>query len=364
MAAVDEAASVLGGTKPACDALGMSRATYYRGRQPARPPRQRPRPPRALDDAERAHVLDTLNSERFADQPPAQVQATLLDEGTYLCSTRTMYRVLAANQQVRERRDQLRHPQYSKPELVATAPNEVWSWDITKLKGPVTWSYFYLYVVLDIFSRYVVGWLLADCESAVLAKRLLEETCKKERVAPGQLTLHADRGPSMKSKTLAQLLADLSVTKTHSRPHVSNDNPFSESQFKTMKYRPEFPERFGSPEHARSFCRGYFDWYNTAHYHSGLGFLTPAQVHHGLADGALAHRQDVLARFYMARQERFPNGPPRVRRPAREVWINPPETRTQHDAARGDDVRLELADVITKTITRAHLEPLIEVASI
>lgn len=360
MTAVDEAAGELGGKKPACEALGMSRATYYRSRRPSRPARQRPRSPRALDDAERAHVLDTLNSDRFVDQPPAQVQATLLDEGSYLCSLRTMYRILDANQQVRERRNQLRHPEYTKPELVATAPNQVWSWDITKLRGPVTWSYFYLYVVLDIFSRYVVGWLLADCESAMLAKHLIAETCAKERVEPGQLTLHADRGPSMKSKTLAQLLADLSVTKTHSRPHVSDDNPFSESQFKTMKYRPQFPERFGSQEHALSFCRSYFAWYNTRHHHSGLGFLTPAQVHHGLADGALAHRQSVLARAYMAHPERFPRGLPRVAKPAREVWINPPQRDTHDD----DQERPAVAGVITKTITRAHLEPLIEIASI
>lgn len=364
MAAVDKAAGDLGGKKPACEALGVPRATYYRSRRPPGPPRQRPRPPRALDDAERSQVLDTLNSERFADQPPAQVQATLLDEGTYLCSVRTMYRVLDANQQVRERRDQLRHPQYSKPELVATAPNQVWSWDITKLKGPVTWSYFYLYVVLDIYSRYVVGWLLADCESAALARHLIAGTCKKERIEPGRLTLHADRGPSMKSKTLAQLLADLSVTKTHSRPHVSDDNPFSESQFKTMKYRPEFPERFGSQEDGLTFCRSYFAWYNTRHHHSGLGFLTPAQVHHGLADGALAHRQGVLARAYAVRPERFPNGSPTVASPAREVWINRPQPSASNTWRETDHERPAVAGVITKTITRAHLEPLMKTASI
>jgi putative transposase len=357
MAAVDRAAGELGGNKPACEALGVSRATYYRSRRSPGPPRQRPRPPRALDHGERAQVLEALNGERFVDQAPAQVQAALLDEGTYLCSVRTMYRILEANQQVRERRNQLRHPEYTKPELVAAAPNQVWSWDITKLKGPVTWSYFYLYVVLDIFSRYVVGWLLADCESATLAKHLIAETCAKERVEPGQLTLHADRGPSMKSKTLAQLLADLSVTKTHSRPYVSDDNPFSESQFKTMKYRPEFPHRFGSQEHARSFCRSYFAWYNTQHHHSGLGFLTPAQVHHGLADGALAHRQSVLELAYMAHPERFPNGPPRVVKPAREVWINPP----QQEGSHCDHERPASTSVVTKTITRAHLEPLTKV---
>jgi putative transposase len=354
MATVDKAAGELGSKKAACEALGVPRATYYRSQKPSSPARRRPRPPRALDDAERARVLETLNSERFVDQPPAQVHATLLDEGTYLCSARTMHRILQANEQVRERRDQLRHPKHAKPELVATAPNQVWSWDITKLLGPVKWSYFYLYVILDIYSRYVVGWLLANRESATLAKRLIEETCKKEGIEPGCLTLHADRGASMKSKTLAQLLADLAVTKTHSRPHVSNDNPFSESQFKTMKYRPEFPDRFGSQEHGLSFCRSYFDWYNTCHHHSGLGFLTPAQVHHGLAEGALAHRQSVLARAHATHPERFPHGVPRVARPAREVWINPPMRDGQH----GDHDPVD-ADIATRTITRAHVEPLI-----
>ena len=309
-------------------------------------------------------VLDTLNSERFADQPPAEVHATLLDEGTYLCSARTMYRILDANQLVRERRDQLRHPYYEKPELLATRANQVWSWDITKLKGPVTWSYFYLYVILDIFSRYAVGWLLADRESATLAKRLVAETCAKENVAPGQLTLHADRGTSMRSKALGQLLADLSITKTHSRPHVSDDNPFSESQFKTLKYRPEFPDRFGSQQHGLAFCRHFFDWYNTQHHHAGLGFLTPAQVHHGLADGALAHRASVLASAYAAHPERFPHGPPRVASPPHAVWINPPRNDSaagarKHQPQLGSE--LTIPGAIVRTNTRSHLEPLIEV---
>jgi len=363
MASVDQAAGELGGTKPACDALGVSRATYYRSRRPERPARLRPRPPRALRDDERRVVLDTLNSERFADQPPAQVHAALLDEGTYLCSVRTMYRILDDNELVRERRNQLRHPSYEKPELLATRPNQVWSWDITKLKGPVTWSYFYLYVILDIFSRYVVGWLLADRESATLAKRLVAETCAKEKVAPGQLTLHADRGTSMRSKALGQLLADLSITKTHSRPHVSDDNPFSESHFKTMKYRPEFPDRFGSHEDGLGFCRFFFDWYNTRHHHSGLGFLTPAQVHHGLAGGALTHRVAVLARAHAAHPERFPNGAPRVAAPPAAVWINPPRD-TSSTVVRERDVcdhELELHRAITKSNTRSHIEPLIEI---
>jgi putative transposase len=357
MTSVDQAAHELGGKKPACDALGVSRATYYRRQRPTAQRNPRPRPPRALRDDERQRVLDTLNSERFADQPPAQVHAALLDEGTYLCSPRTMYRVLGASELVRERRNQLRHPHYAKPELLATGPNQVWSWDITKLKGPVTWSYFHLYVILDIFSRYVVGWLLADRESATLAKRLIAETCEKERVAPGELTLHADRGTSMRSKTLAQLLADMSITKTHSRPHVSNDNPFSESQFKTMKYRPEFPERFGSREDGLGFCRRFFDWYNTRHHHSGLGFLTPAQVHHGLADGALAHRATVLRRAHAAHPERFPHGAPRVATPPPAVWINPPAS-----PSRPPDSALASSTCNTTTqLVTSHREPLIEI---
>jgi putative transposase len=359
MKSVDGAAGELGGVKPACEALAVPRASYYRHRRPTLPRRQRPRPPRALDDRERKKVLDTLNSDRFADQPPAQVFAALLDEGRYLCSVRTMYRILDANQLVRERRNQLRHPVYEKPELLATCPNEVWSWDITKLRGPVKWSYFYLYVILDIFSRYVVGWLVADHESATLAKRLIAETCRKQGIEPDQLTLHADRGASMRSKTVAQLLADLSVTKTHSRPHVSDDNPFSESQFKTMKYRPDFPERFGSLEDSRAHCRPFFDWYNTGHHHSGLGFLTPAQVHYGLANGALAHRQRILELAYAAHPERFPHGAPRVSSPPREVWINPPTSRR---ATRTDEHALD-SGVVTKTITRTHHEPLICLAS-
>jgi putative transposase len=323
-AQVVTSAETLGGIRQACDALGLSRATYYRRLQP-RPVRKRQQPARALNEQERTQVLDTLNSERFVDQSPAQVSATLIEEGKYLCSLRTMYRVLAAHHQTRERRNLLRHPRYTKPELLATGPNELWSWDITKLKGPAKWNYFYLYVILDVFSRYVVGWMLADRESARLAKRLIAETCARQRISEGQLTLHADRGSSMKSKLVAQLLADLSVTKTHSRPHVSNDNPYSESHFKTMKYRPDFPSRFGSREDAMSFCRGFFDWYNNSHHHSGLHFLTPAQVHNGQADVILARRQATLDRAFAEHPERFPNGAPRVPSLPKAVWINPPK---------------------------------------
>ena len=227
------------------------------------------------------------------DKAPATVYATLLDEGTYLCSTRTMYRILGEEGEVRERRDQLRHPHYSAPQLLATGPNQVWSWDITKLLGPVKWSYFYLFVILDLFSRYVVGWMIAHRESAVLAERLIRETCEKQNIEPGQLTIHADRGSSMTSKPVALLMADLGITKTHSRPHVSDDNPYSESQFKTLKYHPTFPERFGSIEDARSFCQQFFPWYNTEHRHSGIGLLTPATVHYG-KDAIVTNQRELV----------------------------------------------------------------------
>jgi putative transposase len=253
------------------------------------------------------------------------VYATLLDEGRYLCSERTMYRVLAENAEVRERRDQLRHPKYKAPELLATAPNQLWSWDITKLLGPQKWTYFHLYVVLDVFSRYVVGWMLAHRESATLAERLIRETCERQGIQRGQLTVHADRGTSMKSKPVALMLADLGVTKSHSRPHVSNDNPFSESQFKTMKYRPDFPDRFGCIEHGRAHCTDFFRWYNTEHRHGGLGLLTPHDVHHGLAAARLQARDTVLAAAFAARPERFPAGAPSAGAVPTEVWINKPQ---------------------------------------
>ena len=247
------------GWLPACRALGVSRASVYRYRRPPAPPGGRPRSARALRTAERERVLAHLHNPRFVDRAPREVYATLLDEGHYLCSPRTMYRLLAAAHEVRERRNQLRHVA-PRPELLATRPNAVWSWDITKLLGPAKWTYYYLYVILDIFSRYVVGWMLAHAESARLAERLIAGTCATQGIHPGQLTIHADRGSSMTSKPVALLLADLGITRTHSRPHVSNDNPFSEAQFKTLKTRPEFPDRFPSAEVARSFCQPFFTW--------------------------------------------------------------------------------------------------------
>jgi putative transposase len=333
-----EAASGTMGTAAACEALGMARASVYRRRQPARPVAPRPAPPRALDPLERQAVLETLHSERFLDQAPAQVHATLLDEGTYVCSPRTMYRLLDGAGEIKERRDQVRRPHYAAPELLATRPNEVWSWDITKLLGPAKWTYFYLYVILDIFSRYVVGWMLAPHESAALAERLIAETCAKHGIQPGQLTLHADRGASMKSKPVALLLADLGVTKTHSRPHVSNDNPFSEAHFKTLKYCPQFPERFGSIEDGRAFGQVFFPWYNHEHRHSALGFLTPAVVHGGQAATVRTHRQHVLAAAYARHPERFVKGQPQPPDLPTAVWINPPVKKTTAEDAPGSTI--------------------------
>ena len=298
------------GIKPACAAFGIVRSGFYRGQRPATAPAPRPSPPRTLSSEERQAVLATLHSARFVDTAPATVYATLLDEGRYHCSIRTLYRILDEQAEVKERRNQLRHPVYQKPELLASAPNHVWSWDISKLLGPVKWSYYYLYVILDIFSRYVVGWMVASAESAVLAQRLITDTCEKQQIRPGQLTLHADRGSSMKSKPVALLLGDLGITKTHSRPYTSDDNPFSEAQFKTLKYRPDFPERFGSLEDARVFCQTFFTWYNDEHRHAGIGLMTPAAVHEGRAERMRDARQQVLLTAYAAHPERFVRKPP------------------------------------------------------
>jgi putative transposase len=331
MATVTELGPQLG-IAPTCAALGLPRATYYRRRRPRPVPQPRLASPRALSPTEQAAVLTVLHEPRFVDLAPAEVYATLLDEGQYLCSERTMYRVLAAHHEVRERRRQLQHPRYAAPELLARQPNELWSWDITKLLGPAKWTYFYLYVMLDVFSRYVVGWMVAHRESATLAERLIGETCARQAIGRDQLTIHADRGSAMTSKSVAFLLADLGITKTHSRPHVSNDNPFSEAQFKTLKYRPAFPERFGSIQDARAHCHEFFPWYNTAHRHTGLGLLTPSDVHHGLAEQRVAERAAVLATAYAAHPERFHAGRPQPPARPTEVWINPPKTRAAEEA--------------------------------
>jgi putative transposase len=319
------------GVSKACDALTVSRATLYRRRQPAPKTICRNPPPRALSVVERDHTRQQLNSVRFADRSPYQVYASLLDEEIYLCSVRTMYRILAQNNTNRERRNQLTRPRYRKPELLATGPNQVWSWDITKLKGQETWTYYYLYVILDIFSRYVVGWMLAHREQADLAKKLIEETIEKQNVQRNQLIIHSDRGPSMTSHSVANLLGSLGVTKSLSRPHVSNDNPYSESQFKTMKYQPEFPDRFGSYEDGLSHCRQFFGWYNNEHYHSGIGLITPASLHYGLATGIIAARTGTLSLAYAARPERFVNGVPKPAQLPTAAWINPPAQSSDNE---------------------------------
>jgi putative transposase len=313
------------GLVTACDILQVPRSSVYRARQPKPAPRPQAEPVRALSDTEREAVHHTLNSERFADQAPREVYATLLDEGTYLCSPRTMYRVLDAHAEVRERRDQLRHPAYAKPELLATRPNQVWSWDITKVLGPVKWTYFYLYVLLDIFSRYVVGWLIADRESGSLAERLIAEACAKQQIAPDQLTIHADNGGPMIAKPVTLLMADLGMTPSHSRPHVSNDNPFSEAQFKTLKYQPDYPDRFGSLVDARTWAQTFFPWYNHEHHHSGIGFMTPAAIHYGEASRLFTARQQTLSAAYAAHPERFVKGRPIPPALPSAVWINPPK---------------------------------------
>jgi putative transposase len=325
---VEELTPVIG-TRPACRALGASHATIYRRRRPPAPrPRQpRPAPARALSDAERDAVLAELRSERFVDCSPAQVWATLLDEGRYLASERTMYRLLAANGEVRERRDQLAHPAYARPELLAERPNEVWSWDISKLPGPAKWTYFYLYAILDVFSRYCVGWTVQHRESAIVAERLIAQAIEQQQVARDQLTVHADRGSSMTSKPVAMLLADLGVTKTHSRPYTSTDNPYSEAQFKTLKYRPGFPARFDSIEHARAFCREFFGWYNDQHRHSGIGLMTPATIHYGRARALHAERARVLDAAYAATPERFVRRAPMPPPVPAAAWINKPNTK-------------------------------------
>lgn len=312
----------------ACQALNVPRSTLYRARKSETgapdEAQARPKPARSLSEAEKAQVRDLLNSPRFQDQSPREVYATLLDEGVYLCHWRTMYRVLDEHQEVRERRNLLRHPTYIKPELLATAPNQLWSWDITRLRGPLTWTYYYLYVMLDVFSRYAVSWLLAKEESAALGQQLVAAAYAKQHIQPGQLIIHADRGAPMTAKSMAQLMNDLGVTKSHSRPHVSDDNPYSEAQFRTLKYRHNYPDRFGSLEEARRWCERFFTWYNQEHHHNGLSLLTPADVHYGRAEEMLAQRQMVVQQAYDRHPERFVNGPPTVPQLPAAVWINPP----------------------------------------
>jgi transposase InsO family protein len=308
-----------------CAALGISRATLYRQTQPVKlfsVPVRAPSP-RRLSDTEQQGLLDVLHSDEFVDQPPHEVYAILLSRGVYLASIRTMYRVLAACGESSERRAQRAPIKHAKPTLLATAPNQVWTWDITKLRGPFPGVFYCLYAILDLFSRMTVGWLLADHESAELAEHLFAETVARHGVEPGELTVHADRGSAMRSEGLAQLLGSLGVNRSFSRPHVSDDNAFSESQFKTLKYQPDYPERFASPTHGRGWCQEFFGWYNDHHHHSGLALFTPSDVFYGRVEEVAAQRQVALDAAYAAHPERFPNGPPIVRRPPESVAINP-----------------------------------------
>lgn len=314
-----------------CYAVDISPATYYRHAQQQlepdveNPETQKKCSHRRLTEAEEQEVIAVLTEERFVDVAIPEVYTTLLDDGQYICSQRSLYRIMTHHQAVKERRNQLQHPEYSKPELLATGPNQVWSWDITKLKGPQKWTYYYLYTIMDIFSRYVVGWMVAEKESGALAEQLIQETCQRQEIAKDQLLIHMDRGSAMKSKLVAQLFADLGITKSHSRPHTSNDNPYSESQFKTMKYRPDFPKCFGSLEDAKLFLRGFFDWYNNHHKHSGIEMMTPADVHSGNDEVIRMNRQRTLDAAYASHPERFVKGRPVQKSVPREVWINKPD---------------------------------------
>jgi len=315
------------GTESACNAFSLPRSSYYYKSSSATDIAlaERNLPDFAYSKEEREEILMVMNSDAYMDKTPYDIHASQLDKGNYLCSVSTMYRILDENNQLKERRNIKRSNNYQKPELLATEANQVWSWDITKLKGPAKWTYFYLYVIIDIFSRFVVGWMVAYRESATLAQKLIKETCEKQKIEANQLTIHADRGSSMKSKAVAFLLSDLGVTKTHSRPYVSNDNPYSESHFKTMKYRPDFPGNFNSMVETREFCRSFFDWYNKEHYHSGIGFLTPESVHYGFADDVLKKRKKVLIKAYEKNPKRFRFKKPNQKNIPKSVWINKPD---------------------------------------
>jgi putative transposase len=308
----------------ACDAIGFCRSSYYRLKAGFKPAKRR-NVPRALGVNERQEILDIMHEERFMDLPPGQIFNHLLDEGRYIASERTMYRILADNNEIKERRKIRTHPKYKRPELLAIKPNQLWSWDITRLRGPNKLEYYQLYVIIDVYSRYVVGWMLAQTESATLAKHFIEETCQFQGIKKDSLTIHSDRGPAMKSKTVAELLAHLGVIKSHSRPRISNDNPYSESQFKTMKYSMTYPDRFGSIEDARAFCRDFFKWYNNEHYHSGIKMLTPSMVHNGDSKNVLRKRAKVKIAAYNLKQERFVNGKPKLQKLDKKVWINAPK---------------------------------------
>ncbi len=313
-------------TAQACALLGKARATHYRRRRPPvlAPPAPRPSPPNRLSEPERQHILSVLRSPEYCDLAPAQVWARLLDDGVYLCSISTMYRLLAIAGENRERRRQRTHPAKKRPELIARRANEVWSWDITKLQGPERGVYYELFVIIDIFSRYVVGWMVSPAETGELAEAFISDTLTRQDIKADQLTLHADRGTSMTSKPVAQLLVDLGVARSHSRPHVSNDNPYSEANFKTLKYCPAFPGRFGSIEDARAFCADFFEHYNHVHRHAGIGLHTAASVHYGTATEIRAKRAETLDAAYAANPTRFHHRRPTPPKLPTVAWINEP----------------------------------------
>jgi len=331
--AAEELGEVIG-ISAACQALSVPRSSLYRARQPKKDPSPRPTPPRALSPEEKAEVRAVLNSERFCDWAPREVYATLLDDGDYYCHWRTMYRILEEHDEVHERRNQCRHPARIKPELRATGPNQLWSWDIAKLKG-LNGVYHCLYVIIDVFSRYVPGWMIADREAAELAEALIAETCAKQGIEPDQLILHSDLGSAMRSKTVAQLLIELGVAKSHSRPRTPTDNPYSEAQFKTMKYRPDYPEQFDGKEDAHRWAGAFFYWYNHEHHHTGLALMTPATVHYGQAEAVYEQRQQVLEAAYAAHPERFVRGKPTPPELPDEVWINRPVSEHKTVAGAG-----------------------------
>ena len=321
---------VVVGARRACTLLSVSRAGHYRAGRPPRlgPPKPRPRPQNALTDTETAEVLAVLRAPEHCELAPAQVWARLLDAGVFLCSIATMYRILRVVGEVGDRRRHQTHPPKKKPELVATKPNTVWSWDITKLRTDRRGVYYELYVIIDIYSRYVVGWTVAASESGELAKEFIADTYKRHKIIQGQLALHADRGTSMTSKPVAQLLVDLGVDRSHSRPHVSNDNPYSEAAFKTLKYCPAFPDTFGSLQDARAFCTTFFNYYNERHYHSGIALLTPATVHYGHTDTVQTARAVTLDVAWAEHPERFSRRPRPLKMPA-SAWINDPSRETK-----------------------------------
>jgi putative transposase len=351
-----EEASLSYGITTACQALAVPRSWYYRQKAAVgltqEKPEPRPTPKQALSEAEKARMRTVLNSEQFVDQSPREVYATLLDEGVYHCHWRTMYRILSEHDEVRERRNQRQHPLSTRPQLVACGPNELWSWDITLLAGPARRLFYYLYVILDVFSRLVVGWMVAEGESSELAETVIAAACHRQNIRRDQLTLHADRGSAMRAKTVAQLLADLGVTKTHARPYTPNDNPYSEAQFKTMKYRPNYPDRFDSLDHAHNWARAFVTWYNHEHHHTGLGLMTPTVVHYGQADEVRAKRQQVLDEAYAAHPERFVKGRPIAPKAPDQVWINPPQPTTVSgallaEARLGEEATLTVGPVIS-----------------